>query len=138
MSNNKTGLKVLIGVALGTAVGACIAYFSDDEKRNRFIDDLSDRAERAGDELKDAYYEGRIRARKAGRDISRKFADVKSDAQSAINDAVESARGLGKKGKESFDELAELTKEELEELKKKAQKEGKEISEELKDALDQK
>lgn len=138
MSNNRNGLKVLIGVALGTAIGACIAYFSDEEKRNRFIDDLSDKTERARDELKDAYYEGRIRARKAGRDFSRKFADVKGDAQSAINDAMESARNLGKKGKATFEELSELTKEELEELKKRAQKEGKEISEELKEALDQK
>ncbi len=136
--SNKNGLKVLIGVAIGTAIGACIAYFSDEEKRNKFIDDMSDKAERAGESLKDVYYEGRIRARKAGRDLSRRFADAKEDAQNALNDAMDSALNLGRKSRESFEELAELTKEELEEMKKEALKEGKEISKNLKEALDQK
>ena len=128
MSRNNTGLKVLIGLAIGTAVGAAIAYFSDEEKRNKFIDDVNDTTDRLGESIKDAYYEGRIRARKAGRDISRRFADLKDNASSALSEAAESAKAFGRKAKDAAERVAELTEEELANLKDEAIRKSEEIA----------
>ena len=131
MSRSNNGLKVLIGLAIGTAVGAAIAYFSDEERRNKFIDDVNDTADRFGENIKDAYYEGRIRARKAGRDISRRFADLRDNASSALSEAAESAKNFGRKAKDAAERVAELTEEELAKLKEEAVKKSEEISDKL-------
>ena len=52
---NNDGLKLLIGVAIGTAIGAAVAYFSDNKKRNDFIDDMSDYGDKVKSNIKDAY-----------------------------------------------------------------------------------
>lgn len=128
MSNRNNGLKVLIGLAIGTAVGAAIAYLSDEEKRNRFIDDVNDTTGRMGENIKDAYYEGRIRARKAGRDLSRRFSDLKDNASDTFNDVASSAKSFGRKAKDAAVNVAELTEEELANLKDEAVKKSEEIA----------
>lgn len=125
---NNDGVKVLIGVAIGAAIGAAMAYFSDAQKRNEFIDDVSDRTDRVRGDLKDAYYEGKIRARKAKRDLSRYMADVKEDAGHMYDDVVSSAKGIGKKAKQEMEEVAELTKEELSNLKDVAREEAEKLA----------
>lgn len=120
MNKNNDGVKVLVGVAIGAAIGAALAYFSDSQKRNNFIDDFNDRTGRVRDDFKDAYYEGKIRARKAKRDLSRYMADVKDDAEHIYGDVINSAKNFGKKAKATSDDLIELTQEELSELKAEA------------------
>ncbi|MCI6279006.1 MAG: YtxH domain-containing protein [Bacteroidales bacterium] len=131
MSNRNNGLKVLIGLAIGTAVGAAIAYLSDEEKRNKLIDDMSDTTDRMGENIKDAYYEGRIRARKAGRDLSRRFADFKDNASSTMSDVAASAKSFRHKAKDAAQNIAELTEEELASLKDEAVKKSEEIADKL-------
>ncbi|MDN4754153.1 YtxH domain-containing protein [Porphyromonadaceae bacterium W3.11] len=128
MNRNNDGVKVLVGVAIGAAIGAAMAYFSDAQKRNEFVDDVNDRTGRVRDDFKDAYYEGKIRARKAKRDLSRYMADVKDDAGQIYDDVVSSAKTFGKKSKESAEEIIELTEEELSELKAEAREEAEKLA----------
>lgn len=125
---NNDGLKLLIGVAIGTAIGAAVAYFSDNKKRNEFIDDMSDYGDKVKSNIKDAYYDGKIRARKAKRDLSRYMADIKDDAGHIYDDVVSSAKNMGKKVKEEAEELADLTAEELSDLKDAAREEAEKLS----------
>ncbi|MDD7437232.1 MAG: YtxH domain-containing protein [Bacteroidales bacterium] len=122
------GVKILIGVAIGTAIGAALAYFSDSQKRNQFIDDVSDYSDKVKNNVKDVYYDGKIRARKAKRDLSRYMADVKDEAGTFYDDMVNSARGLGRKAKHSVEELADLTQEELADLKEAAREEAEKLA----------
>lgn len=122
------GTKVFFGVAIGVAIGAAIAYFSDAQKRNEFIDDVADYGEKVKGNLKDTYYEGKIRARKAKRDLSRYMADVKDEAGQIYDDVVSSAKDFGKKAKESAKDLADLTEEELSDLKDAAREEAEKLA----------
>lgn len=132
MNKNNDGVKVLVGVAIGAAIGAALAYFSDAEKRNDFIDDVNDRSSRVRDDFKDAYYEGKIRARKAKRDLSRYMADVKDDAEHLYGDVLNSAKSFGRKAKNSAEEIVELTQEELSELKAQAREEAERLADKAK------
>lgn len=123
MSNN-SGLKFLFGLAVGTAVGATLAYFSDKERRNRFIENVSEKADRATDGIKDAYYEGRIRTRKIGRDLSRRWADFRSDASEVLHEAKETACSLGGKSKDTAKSIADHSQKQLENLRDEIRSEG--------------
>lgn len=125
---NNNGLKILIGVAIGTAIGAAVAYFSDTKKRNEFIDDMSDYSGKVKSNIKDAYYDGKIRARKAKRDLARYMADVKDDAGHIYDDVIASAKNMGRKVKNEAEELADLTEEELSDLKDAAREEAEKLS----------
>lgn len=129
MSNrrNNDGVKVLIGVAIGAAIGAALAYFSDAQKRNDFIDDVTDKTARVRDDIKDAYYESKIRARKAKRDLSRYMSDVADEAGQFYDDAIAKAKRFGRKSAEAAEEVIELTKDELEELKEQAKEEAEKL-----------
>ncbi|MBR8702400.1 YtxH domain-containing protein [Porphyromonas levii] len=122
------GVKVLVGIAIGAAIGAALAYFSDSQKRNQFIDDVSDYGGKMKSNVKDAYYDGKIRARKAKRDLSRYMADVKDEAGTLYDDMLSSAKGLGKKAKNSVEELVDLTEEELADLKDAAREEAEKLA----------
>lgn len=125
---NNNGLKILIGVAIGTAIGAAVAYFSDTKKRNEFIDDMSDYSGKVKSNIKDAYYDGKIRARKAKRDLARYMADIKDDAGHIYDDVIASAKNMGRKVKNEAEELADLTEEELSDLKDAAREEAEKLS----------
>lgn len=127
-SNNNKGLKIIIGVAIGTAVGAAIAYLSNEERRNRFVDNVNDTTNRVKDDVRDAYYEGRIRARKTGRDLSRYIDGVKGDAQDLYENVLDSASRLGRKTKNVVEDLADLTEDELQSLKEEARKEANDLA----------
>lgn len=132
MGRCNDGMKTLIGVAIGAAIGAAIAYFSDAQRRNDFIDDVNDRTGRMRDDFKDAYYEGKIRARKAKRDLSRYMADVKDDASHLYDDVMSSARSFGRKAKDSAEDIIELTQDELADLKNQAREEAERLANKVK------
>lgn len=123
-NDRNNGLKVLAGLAIGTAVGLAIAYLSNEEKRNQLVDDLTDKTDRVRHDLKDAYYESRIRARKAKRDLSRYMADVRDDVEQLYEDTIDRVRHTGKAGKEAIEDAIEYTQEELDELKAEAIREA--------------
>lgn len=127
-NNSNDGVKVLMGVAIGAAIGAALAYLSDSQKRNQFIDEMSDYSGKMKSNIKDAYYDGKIRARKAKRDLSRYVADVKDEAGHIYDDVLTSTKGLGKKAKDSIDELADLTEKELADLKDAAREEAEKLA----------
>ncbi len=124
------GFNVLLALAIGAGIGAAIAYFSDAQKRNEFIDDMSDYGEKVKGDLKDTYYEGKIRARKAKRDLSRYMADVKDEAGQIYDDVLSSAKDLGRKAKETAKDLSDLTEEELSSLKDAARQEAEKLAKE--------
>lgn len=134
-TSNRSGVKFLLGVLVGSAIGAAIAYLSDEDRRNQFIDDVSDTADKVRSNVKDAYYEGRIRARKAGRDLSHYVDDLKGDAQDIYSTVKDSASQLGNKVKESAHKLADLTDEELRDLKDEAKEEKDKVEDEVKKSV---
>lgn len=122
----------MLGLFVGSAIGAAIAYLSDESRRNQLIDDMSDTADKVKSNVKDAYYEGRIRARKAGRDLSHYVDDLKGDAEDIYSTVKDSASKLGNKAKDTAQKVADLTEEELEDLKAEAKEQKDRLAEEAK------
>ena len=122
----------MMGLFVGSAIGAAIAYLSDESRRNQPIDDMSDTADKVKSNVKDAYYEGRIRARKAGRDLSHYVDDIKGDAEDIYSTVKDSASQLGNKAKDTAQKVADLTEEELEDLKAEAKEQKDKLAEEAK------
>lgn len=129
---DNSGWAFALGAAIGTAIGFAVAYLSDDEKRNNLIDDVTDRTDRIRGDIEDAYYEGRIRTRKAKRDLSRYIADVRGDAEGLYEDVKDRARSLGKKAKDTAEDVVEYTKEELDNLKDAASEQMDKLAKEAK------
>ncbi|SPY35092.1 Gas vesicle protein [Porphyromonas cangingivalis] len=117
MRNDK--VKLLLGIAIGTAIGAAIAYLSDDERRERLIDGVNDTADKMRENIKDAYYDARIRGRKAKRDLSRYMADMRGEAEDFYEDMKGRASRLARRGEEKFDEVVEKVEEKYDEIEKK-------------------
>lgn len=84
--------KLLLGIAIGMAVGAAAVYLSDRERREKLVDNINDASDRIKEGVKDAYYEARIRGRKAKRDLTRYMADVKGDAEELYNGMLHRAQ----------------------------------------------
>lgn len=57
----KSEVKFGLGLAIGVALGAAIAYFSDKEKRDSFVDDVMTTADKARDGLVEGYYEAKAK-----------------------------------------------------------------------------
>lgn len=57
----KSEVKFGLGIAIGVALGAAIAYFSDKEKRNSFVDDVMTTADKARDSVVEGYYEAKAK-----------------------------------------------------------------------------
>lgn len=125
---NRSGAKFAIGLLIGSAIGAAIAYFIDSDHRDDFVEGISDAADKVKSNVKDAYYEGRIRARKAGRDFSRYVDDLRGDAEDLYSTVRGSASQLGAKVKETAHKVADLTEEELEDLKSEAKEQKDKLS----------
>ncbi|WP_329905060.1 YtxH domain-containing protein [Porphyromonas pogonae] len=51
--------KFAIGVAVGALIGAVAAYFSDRNKRERFVDDMSCTADKVKDSVVEGYYDAK-------------------------------------------------------------------------------
>ncbi|MDO4695805.1 YtxH domain-containing protein [Porphyromonas sp.] len=117
MRNDK--VKLLLGIAIGTAIGAAIAYLSDDERRGRLIDGVNDATDKVRENIKDAYYETRIRGRKAKRDLARYMADMRGEAEGFYEDVKERAARLARRSEEKCEELADKIEEKYDEIEKK-------------------
>lgn len=118
------GLKILLGVAIGTAIGAAIAYFSDEEKRNNFIDDVTDMKDSLQQKGQDMYYDARIKGRKAKRDMSRYMADMKDSAMDAYGNAKD-------KMLRTKEDIEEKVSSSIDEAKESVEKASKEVKEEI-------
>ena len=117
MKNDK--VKLLLGIAIGTAIGAAIAYLSDDERRGRLVDGVNDATDKMRENIKDAYYDARIRGRKAKRDLSRYMADMRGEAEDFYEDMKDRAARFARRGEEKCEELAEKIEEKYDEIEKK-------------------
>lgn len=114
MRNDK--VKLLAGIAIGTAIGLAIAYLSDNDKRARLADSMNDAADKMKESIKDAYYETRIRGRKAKRDFTRYMADVRGEAEDFYEDVKDRAARLARRGEKKYDELVDKANETYDEL----------------------
>lgn len=133
----KDGLKLMLGVAIGTAIGAAIAYFYDEEKRNAFVDNVNDAADKVGNNVKDAYYEARIRGRKAKRDLSRYVADLKGDAEELYDDMKDRANKWAKEGGKKYEEMKDKAEDKYAEIKDKAEEAADEAKQKVRNAANE-
>ncbi|PVZ15082.1 YtxH domain-containing protein [Porphyromonas loveana] len=83
--------KFSLGVLVGLAVGATVAYFADREKRTRFVEDFNSTADKVKDSVVEGYYEAKHRYQKYRRKL-----------KGATEDLVEE---MGEKYDEALDDL---------------------------------
>lgn len=86
MANSDGGSKFALGLLLGAAVGAAIAYFSDKSKRERFSDDFSSTVDRARDGMIERYYDVRDRYHQYKGNLQDTAAEVLDDVREEIAD----------------------------------------------------
>ncbi|WP_373786926.1 YtxH domain-containing protein [Bacteroides heparinolyticus] len=82
MANNN--LKFVLGVVVGAAIGAASAYFSDRNKRERFMDDMSGAADKLKDSVVEGYYEAKDRYMKYRDRLTKDTANIVSDIEDEL------------------------------------------------------
>ncbi|MDY5857987.1 MAG: YtxH domain-containing protein [Porphyromonas sp.] len=83
--NNNSG-KFLLGILIGAAAGAAAAYFSDRSRRERFVDEVGSRVDRARDSLVEGYYEAKERYNEYRNRVSNTTSQMLSDVQQELDD----------------------------------------------------
>lgn len=86
MANSNGGGKFALGLLIGAAVGAAVAYFSDRSKRERFADDFSCTVDRARDSIVEGYYEAKDRYDRYRKRLSHETEELLSEVRDEIND----------------------------------------------------
>ena len=75
----KSEVKFGLGIAIGVALGAAIAYFSDKEKRNSFVDDVMTTADKARDSVVEGYYEAKAKYNQYRNKLKKEIQEVEED-----------------------------------------------------------
>ena len=82
----KSEVKFGLGIAIGVALGAAIAYFSDKEKRNSFVDDVMTTADKARDSVVEGYYEAKAKYNHYRNKLKKEIQDVEEDVDLSAGD----------------------------------------------------
>lgn len=82
----KSEVKFGLGIAIGVALGAAIAYFSDKEKRNSFVDDVMTTADKARDSVVEGYYEAKAKYNQYRNKLKKEIQDVEEDVDLSAGD----------------------------------------------------
>lgn len=82
----KSEVKFGLGIAIGVALGAAIAYFSDKEKRNSFVDDVMTTADKARDSVVEGYYEAKAKYNQYRNKLKKEIQEVEEDINLSSGD----------------------------------------------------
>ncbi|MFC4666769.1 YtxH domain-containing protein [Falsiporphyromonas endometrii] len=83
---NRNGGKFTLGLIIGAAAGAAIAYFMDQEKREHFVEGVSYTAEKMKDGIVEGYYDAKERYIKYKNKLTRSTEDLISKIEDADPD----------------------------------------------------
>ncbi|EEN83688.1 YtxH domain-containing protein [Porphyromonas endodontalis] len=82
----KSEVKFGLGIAIGVALGAAIAYFSDKEKRNSFVDDVMTTADKARDSVVEGYYEAKAKYNQYRNKLKKEIQEVEENIDLSAGD----------------------------------------------------
>ena len=82
----KSEVKFGLGIAIGVALGAAIAYFSDKEKRNSFVDDVMTTADKARDSVVEGYYEAKAKYNQYRNKLKKEMQEVEENIDLSAGD----------------------------------------------------
>ena len=82
----KSEVKFGLGIAIGVALGAAIAYFSDKEKRNSFVDDVMTTADKARDRVVEGYYEAKAKYNQYRNKLKKEIQEVEENIDLSAGD----------------------------------------------------
>lgn len=85
MANRNAG-KFTLGLLIGAAAGAAIAYFMDQDKRERFVEGVSCTAEKMKDGIVEGYYDAKERYIKYKNKLTRSTEDLISKIEDEVVD----------------------------------------------------
>ena len=82
----KSEVKFGLGIAIGVALGAAIAYFSDKEKRNSFVDYVMTTADKARDSVVEGYYEAKAKYNQYRNKLKKEIQEVEENIDLSAGD----------------------------------------------------
>ena len=82
----KSEVKFGLGIAIGVALGAAIAYFSDKEKRNSFVDDVMTTADKARDSVVEGYQEAKAKYNQYRNKLKKEIQEVEENIDLSAGD----------------------------------------------------
>lgn len=82
----KSEVKFGLGIAIGVALGAAIAYFSDKEKRSSFVDDVMTTADKARDSVVEGYYEAKAKYNQYRNKLKKEIQEVEENIDLSAGD----------------------------------------------------
>ena len=82
----KSEVKFGLGIAIVVALGAAIAYFSDKEKRNSFVDDVMTTADKARDSVVEGYYEAKAKYNQYRNKLKKEIQEVEENIDLSAGD----------------------------------------------------
>ena len=82
----KSEVKFGLGIAIGVALGAAIAYLSDKEKRNSFVDDVMTTADKARDSVVEGYYEAKAKYNQYRNKLKKEIQEVEENIDLSAGD----------------------------------------------------